>query len=148
MIAFAKKENADLSKMFFTSARFFWRTYNMQSFKGDIYSPAPYRVNIGLKLCKQNIATNKIALDSTPVVTLPAKLENGENEFLNTEGMEVMAKNSNAFEKQAENSNDENSSSLEESKSDTSANNDVLTPKIVLEVQAFLIQVITLYLLY
>ncbi len=129
VIAFAKKENEDLSKMFFTSARFFWGTYNMQSFKGDIYPPAPYRVNIGLKLCKKNMATNKIALDSTPVVTLPAKLENGENEFLNTEGMGVMAKNSSAFEKQAENSNDGNSSSLEESKSDTSADNDVLIPK-------------------
>ncbi len=49
--ALAKKDE-DLSKIFFAFARFFWGTYNMQSFKGDIYPPAPYRVNIGLKLCK------------------------------------------------------------------------------------------------
>ena len=126
---FAKEKGEDLSKIFFTFIRAHWGTYSIQNFRFDTYPPAPYRVNIGLKLCKQNMATNKIALDSTPVVTLPAKLENGENEFLNTEGMGVMAKNSNAFEKQAENSNDENSSSLEESKSDTSADNGVLTPK-------------------
>ena len=123
---FAKEKGEDLSKIFFTFIRAHWGTYSIQNFRFDTYPPAPYRVNIGLKLCKQNMATNKIALDSTPVVTLPAKLE---NEFLNTEGMGVVAKNSNAFEKQAENSNDGNSSSLEESKSDTSADNDVLIPK-------------------
>lgn len=96
MVVFAKKESEDLSKIFFTFARFFWGTYNIQSFIGfgveNTYPPNPYRVNMGLKLCKQNMAVNEIALDSTHVVTKTTKLESGEMEFWNIENMNVMTK--------------------------------------------------------
>ena len=80
----------------------------MRNFKDDTYPPAPYRVNVGLKLCKQNMAADEIILDSIPIVTLPNKLENGEEEFFDTEGMNVRVKNNDVVE----NSNNESSSSL------------------------------------
>lgn len=49
--ALAKEENQDLLPIFFTFARFFYGTYSLQDFTLDKYPPAPYRVNIGLKLC-------------------------------------------------------------------------------------------------
>ena len=49
--ALAEKDE-DLSKIFFTFAKFNGGTYNIQDFKFDTYPSAPCRVNIGLKLCK------------------------------------------------------------------------------------------------
>ncbi len=49
--ALAKGKNQDLLPIFFTFARVFWGTYNLQDFTSYVYPPAPYRVNIGLKLC-------------------------------------------------------------------------------------------------
>lgn len=49
--ALAKEENQDLLPIFFTFARFFYGKYSLQDFTLDRYPPAPYRVNIGLKLC-------------------------------------------------------------------------------------------------
>lgn len=50
--ALAKERNEDLSKIFFAFAKFNGGTYNIQDFKFDTYPPAPCRVNVGLKLCK------------------------------------------------------------------------------------------------
>ena len=49
--ALAEKDE-DLSKIFFAFAKLVGGTYNIQYFKFDTYPPAPCRVNIGLKLCK------------------------------------------------------------------------------------------------
>ena len=49
--ALAEKDE-DLSKIFFAFAKFVGGTYNIQYFKFDTYPPAPCRVNVGLKLCK------------------------------------------------------------------------------------------------
>ena len=49
--ALAKERNEDLSPIFFTFARVFWGTYNLQDFMSNIYPPTIYRVSMGLKLC-------------------------------------------------------------------------------------------------
>ena len=46
------EKDEDLSKIFFAFAKLVGGTYNIQYFKFDTYPPAPCRVNIGLKLCK------------------------------------------------------------------------------------------------
>lgn len=49
--ALAEKDE-DLSKIFFAFAKLVGGAYNIQYFKFDTYPPAPCRVNVGLKLCK------------------------------------------------------------------------------------------------
>ena len=59
---FDKEKGKDLSKIFFTFAKYTWGTYTLQDFKVNIYPPAPYRTNIGLKLCK-NFDAEKMKVD-------------------------------------------------------------------------------------
>ena len=59
---FDKEKGKDLSKIFFTFAKYTWGTYTLQDFKVNIYPPAPYRTNIGLKLCK-NFDDEKMKVD-------------------------------------------------------------------------------------
>ena len=71
---------------------------------GDTEVMISYIYNGMIVVTKQDIIVNNIALDSITIVTPPTKLEYVEEEFFDTEGMVVMAKYNNGFEKQVENS--------------------------------------------
>lgn len=71
---------------------------------GDTEVMISYIHNGMIVVTKQDIIVNNIVLDSITIVTPPTKLEYVEEEFFDTEGMIVMAKYNNGFEKQVENS--------------------------------------------